>query len=230
MPQQKTKFSEAWLNTVDSNDDQVSQWCRKGKDEYHGYCFFCNADIKCDNGGKVQLLKHCTQKKHKDAMKHAKNKNQAKLTAFTTTNPEVPSSSSSIQSKSVGLFTVSDATLEAEIYWLAKVASSNYSLRSTDHIGDLFRAMFPDSKIAEKFKLSRTSASYMIGQGLSPHFTQVLIADLSASELPFSVHFDETTSSQVKKQMDITLRYWSPKHGEIWTGFYTSLFFGHAEV
>ena len=89
--------------------------------------------------------------------------------------------------------------------------------------------MFPDSKIAEKFKLSCTSASYMIGQGLSPHFTQVLIADLSASELPFSVHFDETTSSQVKKQMDITLRYWSPKHGEIWTGFYTSLFFGHAE-
>ena len=89
--------------------------------------------------------------------------------------------------------------------------------------------MFPDSKIAEKFKLSHTSASYMIGQGLSPHFTQVLIADLSASELLFSVHFDETTSSQVKKQMDITLRYWSPKHGEIWNGFYTSLFFGHAE-
>ena len=77
MPRQKTKFSEAWLNTVDSNDDQVSQWCRKRKDEYHGYCFFCNADIKCDNGGKVQLLKHCTQKKHKDAMKHAKNNKEA---------------------------------------------------------------------------------------------------------------------------------------------------------
>ena len=43
----------------------------------HGYCFFCNADIKCDNGGKVQLLKHCTQKKHKDAMKHAKNNKEA---------------------------------------------------------------------------------------------------------------------------------------------------------
>ena len=228
MPRQKTKFSEAWLNTVDCNGDLVSQWCRKGEDEYHGNCLFCKIDVACDNSGKAQLLKHCTQKKHKDAMKHAKDKNQAKLTTFTTSNPKVPSSSST-HSKSVGMFTVGDATLEAEIYWLAKVASSNYSLRSTDHIGDLFRAMFPDSEIAKNFKLSRTSASYIIGQGLSPHFTQVLIADLSASELPFSVHFDETTSSQVKKQMDITLRYWSPKHGEIWTAFYTSLFFGHAE-
>ena len=29
--------------------------------------------------------------------------------------------------------------------------------------------------------------------------------------------------------MDLTLRYWSPVHREIWTSFYTSLFFGHAE-
>ena len=29
--------------------------------------------------------------------------------------------------------------------------------------------------------------------------------------------------------MDILLRYWSPKHEEVWTVYYTSLFFGHAE-
>ena len=48
-------------------------------------------------------------------------------------------------------------------------------------------------------------------------------------DLPFSVHFDETTTSEVKKQLDVMLRYWSPKHEEIWPVFYTSLFFGHAE-
>ena len=148
--------------------------------------------------------------------------------SFTVSKPEGPSTSTS-EPRPLGLFTVGDATLEAEIFWLAKVASCNYSLRSTDHIGDLFRKMFPDSKIAENFKLSHTSASYIIGHGLLPHFTKVLISDLSDSQLPFSVHFDETTSSQVKKQMDLTLRYWSPVHREIWTSFYTSLFFGHAE-
>ena len=228
MPGQKTKFADVWLQSTDSNGDRVSEWCRKGKDEYHGYCCFCNVDIKCDNGGKVQLLKHCTQKKHKEARKHAKDKSQAKLTSFTVSHSEGPSTSVS-EPRPIGIFTTNDATLEAQILWLAKVASCNYSLHSTDHIGDLFTKMFPDSKIAENFKLSHTSASYIIGHGLLPHFTKVLINDLSESQLPFSVHFDETTSDQVKKQMDLTLRYWSPKHGEIWTGFYTSLFFGHAE-
>ena len=49
------------------------------------------------------------------------------------------------------------------------------------------------------------------------------------SGLPFAVHFDETTTTQVKMQMDLTLRYWSSTHNEVWTLFYTSLFFGHAE-
>ena len=61
--------------------------------------------------------------------------------------------------------------MNAEIFWLAKVSVSNLSLRSVDNIRDLFRAMFPDSKIAANFKLSRTSASYMIADGMSKYFT-----------------------------------------------------------
>ena len=55
------------------------------------------------------------------------------------------------------------------------MACSNYSLRSVDHVGDLFKTMFPDSKIAGNFTLSRTSASYMIGEGMLPHFTRLII-------------------------------------------------------
>ena len=89
--------------------------------------------------------------------------------------------------------------------------------------------MFPDSKVAKDFSISHTKASYNIGEGLGPHLTQSIIDNLVKSDLPFSVHFDETTMSQVKKQLDLMLRYWSPKHEEIWTVFYTSLFFRHAE-
>ena len=31
MPGQKTKFSELWLSAKDSNGDNVSDWCKKGK-------------------------------------------------------------------------------------------------------------------------------------------------------------------------------------------------------
>ena len=109
------------------------------------------------------------------------------------------------------------------------MACSNYSLRSVDHIGDLFKTMFPDRKIASNFTFSRTSASYMIGEGRSPHFTSLVVKDLKVSNLPFCVHFEETTTAQVKKQIDVTVRYWSPTHDEVWVRFYTSVFFCHTE-
>ena len=110
------------------------------------------------------------------------------------------------------------------------MASCSFSLRSADHIGDTFKEMFPDSKIAAGFSLSRTSASYMFGEGLATCFKTVIIKDLKKSNLPFTMHFDETSTDQVKKQMDMTLRYWSPTHNEVsWVAYYTSLFFGHAE-
>ena len=180
--------------------------------------------VKCDNAGKTHLLQHSKQKKHIDAIKHSVDKKQKKLVAFSKQSGK----SSACSSQSLGLITPGDS-MNAENFWLAKVSVSNLSLRSVDNIGDLFRAMFPDSKIAANFKLSRTSASYMIADGMSKYFTQLIVKDLVKSKLPFCIHFDETTSTWVKKQMDLTLRYWSPTHEEVWITYYTSLFFGHAE-
>ena len=146
----------------------------------------------------------------------------------------VPSTSSSTigntsSGASVVSFSYNDASLTAQIYWLAKMASCNFTLRSADHVGDTFKKMFPDSTIAAVFSLSRSSASYMIGEGLAPCFKTVIIEDVKKSNLPFTMHFDETTTVQVRKQMDMTLRCWSPTHNEVWVAYYTSLFFGHAE-
>ena len=224
MPQRQTKFSETWLSSVDSNGQRIGEWCRKGQNEYQAYCQFCDVQVKCDNAGKTHLLQHSKQKKHIDTIKHSVDKKQKKLVAFSKQSGE----SSACSSQSLGLITPGDS-MNAEIFWLAKVSVSNLSLRSVDNIGDLFRAMFPDSKIAANFKLSCTSASYMIADGMSKYFTQLIVKDLVKSKLPFCIHFDETTSTQVKKQMDLTLRYWSPTHKEVWITYYTSLFFGHAE-
>ena len=67
--------------------------------------------------------------------------------------------------------------------------------------------MFPDSDVANTFSMGQTKASYIVGEALGPYFIKVVVDDLVKSGLPFSIHFDETTTSQVKKQMDLTLRY-----------------------
>ena len=81
--------------------------------------------------------------------------------------------------------------------------------------------MFPDIEIAANFILSHTSSSSIIGEGPLPNFSRVIIGDLVESQLPFCVHFDETSTTQVKKQMDLMLRYWPPIHNEVWSMFYT---------
>jgi len=55
MPAGHTKFSASWLSCVDVNNQSVGEWCRKGKDDFHGYSRFYDTDIKCDNSGKAQL-------------------------------------------------------------------------------------------------------------------------------------------------------------------------------
>ena len=57
------------------------------------------------------------------------------------------------------------------------------------------------------------------------HFKQGLIND--AAETPFSFLFDETTNSQVKKEYDAYLIYWSEKTGMIEHAYCGSLFVGH---
>lgn len=74
------------------NNQSVGEWCRKGKDDFHGYCRFCDTDIKCDNSGKAQLLQHAKKEKHKQATKHIRSNNQAKLlvTAGAPSTYQVP--------------------------------------------------------------------------------------------------------------------------------------------
>ena len=65
--------------------------------------------------------------------------------------------------------------------------------------------MFPDSKIARKYKQSETKVKYSVRFG---------IAKQDFSKTPFTFKFDETTTSQIKKQYDGYIQYWCPKHGK----------------
>ena len=80
MPGGQAKFFKQYgFQPLNSSGQKLSEWCKKGKDDYHGYCIFCAIDIKCDNAGKSQLLQHSTKKKHQEAVKHSVDTKQSKL-------------------------------------------------------------------------------------------------------------------------------------------------------
>ena len=79
-------------------------------------------------------------------------------------------SSTSTFSSTLDKSVVTEAATGAEIRWCPKYVVSSCSFRSCDGLADLFRSMFPDSTIAEKFCLQKGEWAYFINNGIAPHF------------------------------------------------------------
>ena len=127
------------------------------------------------------------------------------------------------------VMTLQDQIVKAETLWALKTASENFSFRVSDGVPELFQKMFPDSTTAKHMTMSRTKVSYMISHGLGPYFQQQTVDDIQ--RIPntyYTLHFDETTNAQIKKQMDILVRYYSEVHGEVKVRFLKAVMFGHA--
>ena len=63
---------------------------------------------------------------------------------------------------------------------------------------------------------------------LSDHIFSVIINDCKASGSPFTILYDETTNSQVQKQLDIRIRYWFVLQNEVRCHHLKSYLLGHA--
>ena len=117
--------------------------------------------------------------------------------------------------------------IRAEIYWVLHMIDSHCSFNSAAGMSDLFRLMFPDSSIAEQFKMGDDKTRYVTVYGLAPHFIQKL-AD-SVKEKDYVLLFDEALNKKAQqKQLDIHLRFWNGT--EVATRYYTSVFMGHASA
>ena len=103
-----------------------------------------------------------------------------------------------------------DAITKAELTWAMRSVSLHFSNSTSDNIKLVLNAMFP-GKIPANF----TKLSYLISDGTGPYFNSLMVKDIVKSQTPFSIHFDETTSNQGHKQLDIKSRYWSNNQNKI---------------
>ena len=91
--------------------------------------------------------------------------------------------------------------------------------------------MCSDSEIAKGMKMSLIKVSYVIGHELGSYFLQKTVDDiLNTPRTYFTLHFDETTISQIKKQLDILVRYYSDNHNEVRVRFLKEAVSGHAYI
>ena len=122
-----------------------------------------------------------------------------------------------------------DQICKAEALWALETAKDDFSFHASDGFPQLLQRICPDSEIAKGVKMSCTKVSYVIGHGLGPCFLQKTVDDiLNTPRTYFTLHFDETTASQIKKQFDILVRYYSDNHNEVRVRFLKVAVFGYA--
>ena len=113
-------------------------------------------------------------------------RNEFKLKRRSRTTSRTSSSSSSCVPNTVQWslddYVINDVKLKAEIIWVLKCVLAGYSNRSCDELDKSFARMFPDSDLAQKFKLSRQKAMYLVTYGIAPYFKLLLQLQLAKSE------------------------------------------------
>ena len=194
----------------------IGTWAKPGKVKKQLWCSWCEKPVPYDHGGVNQVNQHVKGKKHDD---------QRKLR-----NPEKQSSLLPSQGKLVLAKSKSRAVSEAEILWCFKVAEEDWSFSSCDRLALLFQRMFQGSPAADGFAMAHSKASYVIRHAIGPVVLKELVNDVNSSNNKFTLMLDETTTKQVKKQMDFLVRYWSESEGQVVTRYIDSKFFGHAKA
>ena len=215
MPGGKTRFQSSWLEQEDSNKQKIGLWCVKGSSDFEVKCLWCCKSWSCANSGIEQVLEHAKGKKHEDKAK-LQSKAQPRLVATATSTGE----------KTLALRVHNDDVIKAEILWCLNLAKNNFSFRSCEDLS-ILTEMFPDSKIAQDFSLGYTKAAYVVTDGIAPHLLAEQVKFINESKTPITLHYDESTQAQVKKQLDLHLRYWND-NGNVVSTFYRSTMLGHA--
>ena len=112
--------------------------------------------------------------------------------------------------------------------WLIKFVEDDLTLRDYDSNPALFQHMFPDSSISEGFTVCRQKPSYVIQDGLCPLVSKYTWSEVSSSPSGFTLFFDETTTLQSRKQVDLLIHFWSQKSNQVVTRYLSSISFGRA--
>ena len=121
--------------------------------------------------------------------------------------------------------TSKEKVLRAEIIETLNLVDKNQRFSSSNRDGDRFRKMFPDSAIAVSYSQQETKTKNTVQFGIAPFVKNQLVQDVS--NRPFTFKFDETTTSQVKKQYDAYIAFFSYQYQRIVTLYCVSLFVGH---
>ena len=81
------------------------------------------------------------------------------------------------------------------------------SLRNCENVPSLFQCIFSGCEFVKTFTMGRNKVSYIFQEGLGLLLAKRLCQSVPSSDGAYSLIFDETTTNQRQKQMDLLLHF-----------------------
>ena len=211
---------KAWLVAVPNRNDSAR-------------CKICNRNIKIDSGGVSCLISHTKSNKLIDLDKSSClysslyfKKKEAPISSDSTTvtKSTAKDKASSNRNTTLENLRVPLSSTEAEIRWVLKVVTAQFTFHSCLDVKHLFISMFGEQQVLSKFSLSKAKYTYIINYGIAPYFKESLTHCIKES-LSYSTLFDESLNSKMQEQqMDIQIRFWDTQNHCVKTQYYDSQF------
>ena len=206
-----SSFQQKWVEQGDR------PWLQAVKDsKLQAHCTLCDSKFSVKSGGISAVKAHENGKTHTERAKQLANN-----TVLTNSN----NNEVKVSRKPAKKATLEDQVLSAEIIEAMNKVDKNQSFQSADDDNKKFSKMFPDSEIAQHYKQGQTKIKYNVQFWIAPYIKSLLMSDMAHEQ--FCFHFDETTTSQVKKQYDGYITYFSKKCHLVTCSYAGSLFVGH---
>lgn len=177
--------------------DYTNEWpclLRSSKSVSHVFCVVCNRDFSVAHGGRDDCRKHVSSKMHADFVK-LRDCNKSVTTFFKNSEDE-------------------SAVTRAELLFTTFLVEHNLPLACSDHSGELFRKMFPDSKIATKYGCARTKTGAVV-RSLAKSTDETLTEILKSQ--PFSLATDGSNDVGDTKLYPLVVSYFDVGIGHITT-------------
>lgn len=158
---------------------------------HHAFCTVCRVDIVISHGGINDIKRHFGTKKHESCAKITEG--NSKMTSFFCKPKD-------------------HSVINAEVMFTEFIVEHGISVAATDHAGQLFRKMFPDSQIAQKYGSARTKTTYIM-KTLGDNSAEQILANIKTG--PFSFATDGSNDYEDVKLYPICVRYFDEEQNQV---------------
>lgn len=167
------------LQEVDCNNDRIGLWGKQGFRDTEALCTLCSVTISCAQRGAAAVKRHAASKRHLDVV--AKHRDTSGIL-------RPPKHLQTTIDFSEGKLQVSlqEKVCQAQEIFVMSVVSKGMPYSWADTATDIQKKMLPDSTITKNFNCGRNKLSYIVSDGLGPHFKSRLFTERCRPDVFFS--------------------------------------------